>query len=190
MQKTLQCAFLARPKEFEHPAPGVGVLRHPNDRLGSYPDRHEGLFPDRREDEGDSGHIRLPSRRRGERRRQLITVLYERKNDTVGNLALELAVSSHTIRNDIRVLELEYPIYTKVRAGGGVFILDSSRLQQRWLTVRQRELLMSVCDMLDDKKLRKTNSEEKKAQQERKKVLDIQENHTINRTILIALYKV
>jgi len=30
------------------------------------------------------------------------------------------------------------------------------------------------------KLLRETNSEEKKAQQERKKVLDIQENHTIN----------
>ena len=38
--------------------------------------------------------------------------------------------------------------------------------------------------------LRETNSEEKKAQQERKKVLDIQEKHTINRTILIVLYKV
>ena len=39
--------------------------------------------------------------------------------------------------------ELEYPIYTRMGAGGGVFILDSSRLQQRWLTVRQRELLMA-----------------------------------------------
>ena len=152
MQKKLQCAFLARPKEFEPPPPGVGVLRHPDDRLSSYPDCHEGRFPDPREDEGDSGRLRLLPRRRGERRRQLITVLYERKNDTVGNLAFELAISSHTIRNDIRVLELEYPIYTKVGAGGGVFILDSSRLQQRWLTVRQRDLLMSVCDMLDDKK--------------------------------------
>lgn len=83
---------MVRPKEFEPPAPGVGVLRHPNDRLGSYPDRHEGLFTDRREDEADSGHIRLPLRRRGERRRQLITVLYERKNDTVGNLAFEFDV--------------------------------------------------------------------------------------------------
>ena len=87
-----------------------------------------------------------------ERRRQLIAVLYKHQNDTVGNLAFEFNVSSHTISNDIRVLELEYPIYTKVGAGGGVFILDSSRLQQRWLTVRQRELLMSVCDTLDDKK--------------------------------------
>ena len=85
-----------------------------------------------------------------ERRRQLITVLYERQNDTIGNLAFEFSISSHTIRNDIRVLELEYPIYTKMGAGGGVFILDSSRLLQRWLTVRQRELLVDVCSVLDD----------------------------------------
>ena len=87
-----------------------------------------------------------------ERRRRLITTLYERQNDIVGNLLLSI-VSSHTIRNDIRVLELEYPIYTKMSAGGGVFVLDSSRLQQRWLTVRQRELLMNVCDALDDEQV-------------------------------------
>ena len=87
-----------------------------------------------------------------ERRRQLIAVLYERQNDTIGNLAFEFSVSSHTIHNDIRVLELEYPIYTKMGAGGGVFILDSSRLQQRWLTVHQRELLIDMCGYLDDEK--------------------------------------
>lgn len=43
-----------------------------------------------------------------------------------------------------------YPIYTKVGPSGGVFVLDSSRLQQRWLTVRQRELLMGVCGALND----------------------------------------
>ena len=85
-----------------------------------------------------------------ERRRQLIAVLYERQSDTVGNLAFEFNVSFHTIRNDIRILELEYPIYTRMGAGGGVFIFDSSRLQQRWLTVRQRELLLDVCGALDD----------------------------------------
>ena len=31
-----------------------------------------------------------------------------------------------------------------------MFILDSSRLQQFPLTVRQRELLMDVCSVLDD----------------------------------------
>ena len=85
-----------------------------------------------------------------ERRRRLITVLYERQNDTVGNLAFEFNVSSHTIRHDIRALEFECPIYTKAGPSGGVFSLDSSRLQQRWLTVRQRELLIDVCDVLDD----------------------------------------
>ena len=80
----------------------------------------------------------------------MVAVLYERQNDTIGNLAFEFSASTHTIRHDIRVLELEYPIYTKIGMGGGVFILDSSRLQQRWLTVRQRELLMDVCRALDD----------------------------------------
>lgn len=82
----------------------------------------------------------------------MIETLYERHNDIVGNRAFEFDASFHTIRNDIRVLELKYSIYTRMGAGGGVFIMDSSRLQQRWLTVRQRELLISVCDMLDDKK--------------------------------------
>lgn len=82
----------------------------------------------------------------------MIATLYERHNDIVGNRAFEFDASFHTIRNGIRVLELKYSIYTRMGAGGGVFILDSSRLQQRWLTVHQRELLMSVCDMLDDKK--------------------------------------
>lgn len=87
-----------------------------------------------------------------ERRRVLIATLYERHNDIVGNRAFEFDASFHTIRNDIRVLELKYPIYTRMGAGGGVFILDSSRLQQRWLTVDQRELLMGVCSVLDDER--------------------------------------
>jgi len=82
----------------------------------------------------------------------LIATLYERHNDIVGNRAFEFDASFHTIRNDIRVLELKYPIYARIGAGGGVFILDSSRLQQRWLTVHQRELLMDVCSALDDER--------------------------------------
>ena len=82
----------------------------------------------------------------------MIATLYERHNDIVGNRAFEFDASFHTIRNDIRVLELKYPISTRIGAGGGVFILDSSRLQQRWLTVHQRELLMDVCSALDDER--------------------------------------
>lgn len=83
----------------------------------------------------------------------MIATRYERHNDIVGNRAFEFDVSTHTIRDDIRVLELKYSIYTRMGAGGGVFILDSSRLQQRWLTVRQRELLMDVCSVLDDERV-------------------------------------
>lgn len=82
----------------------------------------------------------------------MIATLYERHNDIVGNRAFEFDASFHTIRNDIRVLELKYSIYTSMGAGDGVFILDSSRLQQRWLTVHQRELLMDVCSVLDDER--------------------------------------
>lgn len=82
----------------------------------------------------------------------MIATIYERHNDIVGNRAFEFDASFHTIRNDIRVLELKYSIYTRMGAGGGVFILDSSRLQQRWLTVHQRELLMDVCSVLDDER--------------------------------------
>lgn len=83
----------------------------------------------------------------------MIATLYERHNDIVGNRAFEFDASFHTIRNDIRVLELKYSIYTRMGAGGGVFILDSSRLQQRWLTVHRRELLMDVCSVLDDERV-------------------------------------
>ena len=85
-----------------------------------------------------------------EHRRRLIEILCERPNDIVGNLAFEFNVSSHTIQHDIRALELECPIYTKGGSDGAVFILDSSRLRQRWLIVRQRELLLTVCDALED----------------------------------------
>ena len=56
------------------------------------------------------------------------------------------------MRYGLRILELEYPVYTKVGAGDGVFILNAGRVQQRWLTVRQRKLLMDVCSGLDDER--------------------------------------
>ena len=64
-----------------------------------------------------------------------------------------LAVSALRImRYGLRILELEYPVYTKVGAGDGVFILNAGRVQQCWLTVRQRKLLMDVCSVLDDER--------------------------------------
>ena len=56
------------------------------------------------------------------------------------------------MRYGLRILELEYPVYAKVGAGDGVFILNAGRVQQCWLTVRQRKLLMDVCSVLDDER--------------------------------------
>ena len=56
------------------------------------------------------------------------------------------------MRYGLRILELEYPVYTKVGAGDGVFILNADRVQQCWLTVRQRKLLMDVCSVIDDER--------------------------------------
>ena len=68
---------LHRPREPAHPVRPLhpryelgghrAVLHHPDGGLGRYPYRHEGLHPDRREDEGDPGGQRLPPRRCGQR---------------------------------------------------------------------------------------------------------------------------
>ena len=54
------------------------------------------------------------------------------------------------MRYGLRILELEYPVYTKVGAGVAYSFLMLVDLQQRWLTVRQRELLMDACGALND----------------------------------------
>lgn len=79
-----------------------------------------------------------------ERRRCLICKLYERRIDTIENLAFELGVCKHTIARDIQVLSLEYPIFTKPGRYGGVYILDGSHLEQRQLTIRQRDFLIEM----------------------------------------------
>ena len=61
------------PTQYDSYTPGYelgghrAVLHHPDGGLGRYPYRHEGLHPDRREDEGDPGGQRLPPRRCGQR---------------------------------------------------------------------------------------------------------------------------
>lgn len=54
-----------------HPGHELGghraVLHHPHGGMGGYPHRHEGLHPDRCQDEGDPGGQRLPPGCRGKR---------------------------------------------------------------------------------------------------------------------------
>ena len=88
-----------------------------------------------------------------ERRRQLIYILYERRFDTVANLASEFCVCKHTIARDVQVLSLEYPIFTKSGRCGGVYIPDGSYLEQRQLTIYQRDFLLEIGKRLPEEDL-------------------------------------
>lgn len=77
-----------------------------------------------------------------ERRQQILSLLCQRRKDTVGNLATELDVSERTIRRDIEALTLSYPIETICgRYGGGVKIADWYSQTRKRLSPKQTALL-------------------------------------------------
>lgn len=60
----------------------------------------------------------------------------------MANLAAEFGVSVRTIKNDIDILSLSYPIFTiRGRYGGGVKIADGYYLHKKYLKPEQQELL-------------------------------------------------
>lgn len=82
--------------------------------------------------------IRKEQRRResalgaSERRRAVLEVLCQRRQDTRENLAHEFGVSLRTISNDIDELSRTYPIITiRGKYGGGIKVLDGYRLDQK-----------------------------------------------------------
>ena len=93
--------------------------------------------------------IRTEGRREGdsivganERRRAILEVLCQRKQDTMKNLANEFHVSLRTICYDIDELTRNYPIVTiRGKYKGGVKIADGYRLDRKYLNLEQRHLL-------------------------------------------------
>lgn len=57
------------------------------------------------------------------------------------NLAFEFGVTERTIRNDINILSLSYPVETIRGNGGGVRVMDGYKLNQKYLKPEQEELL-------------------------------------------------
>lgn len=76
-----------------------------------------------------------------ERRNAILEVLCMRRFDTLENLAFEFGVSKRTIRYDIEILSLTYPIYTVQGNGGGIHVDDQYRLGKNYLKAEQQELL-------------------------------------------------
>ncbi|EOC99345.1 HTH domain-containing protein [Caldisalinibacter kiritimatiensis] len=94
-----------------------------------------------------------------ERRMEIIEVLCKRRQDTMANLAFEFGVSTRTIRNDIDILSLSYPIETiRGRYGGGVKVADGYYLNRKYLKPEQQELLERLRASLSGNDLAVINS--------------------------------
>ncbi len=86
-----------------------------------------------------------------ERRNAILEVLCMRRFETVANLAFEFNVTDRTIRNDILILSLDYPIDTSKGNGGGIRVDENYRLGKSYLKDEQQELLQRLLPELDGK---------------------------------------
>ena len=86
-----------------------------------------------------------------ERRNAILEDLCMRRYEKVSNLAFQYGVTTRTIRNDILILSLEYPIYTAKGNGGGIYVDKNFRLGKVFLKNEQQELLERLLPGLEGK---------------------------------------
>lgn len=80
-----------------------------------------------------------------ERRQEIMETLCHRRQETMANLAFESGVSIRTIRNDIDILSLSYPLETvRGRYGGGVRVADGFYINRKYLKPEQKDLLVRL----------------------------------------------
>lgn len=86
-----------------------------------------------------------------ERRQAIIAVLCQRRRDTMKNLAIEFDVSIRTIRYDIEILSLTYPLITiHGRYGGGVAVMVGYYLGIKYLNTTQQRFLENLMNTLSE----------------------------------------
>lgn len=86
-----------------------------------------------------------------ERRNAILEDLCMRRFERINNLAFQYGVTERTIRNDIMILSLEYPIYTAQGNGGGIYVDKNFRLGKVFLKNEQQELLERLLPGLEGK---------------------------------------
>ena len=87
-----------------------------------------------------------------ERRQEIMETLCHRRQETMANLAFEFGVSVRTIRNDIDILSLSYPLETvRGRYGGGVRVMDGFYMNRKYLKSEQIDLLVRLRASLSGK---------------------------------------
>ena len=84
-----------------------------------------------------------------DRRMKIINILCDRRFEQIDNLAFEFDVANSTIRNDISILSLNYPIYTTQGKGGGIHVSDGYYIGREYLKPSQEELLGKLALTLD-----------------------------------------
>ena len=87
-----------------------------------------------------------------ERRQEIMETLCHRRQETMNNLAFEFGVSIRTIRNDIDILSLSYPLETvRGRYGGGVRVMDGFYMNRKYLKPELIDLLVRLRASLSGK---------------------------------------
>lgn len=88
-----------------------------------------------------------------ERRNEILRTLCRRRHDTIANLALEFGVSERTIRRDVEILSLSFPIYTQCgRYAGGVYVLDSYSMERMYMSDKELNLLRKISAVIKEQK--------------------------------------
>ena len=86
-----------------------------------------------------------------ERRQAILEALCRRRHDKIDNLAYEFQVSERTIRNDVLMLSLSYPVYTvSGRYHSGVYVADDYYLGKQYLSDEQLDLIISLKSQVGD----------------------------------------
>lgn len=87
-----------------------------------------------------------------ERRLQIVDELHYHRAVTYRMLAEKFGVSKDTIRSDIAALGMIIPINTVSGNCGGIYVPDSWKRSNRYLTSEQEELLVELMMMLSPEK--------------------------------------
>ena len=84
-----------------------------------------------------------------ERRAEIMRILTTRRHETMGRLAAELHVSIRTIRSDITMLTVDYPLETQRGNGGCVKVADWYHPHRSILSSEQQSVLSQLASTCD-----------------------------------------
>lgn len=89
-----------------------------------------------------------------ERRMKLLDYIAFHKQTTRREFAEHFGVCINTIVNDIDVISISAPIYTKQGNGGGIYILPEYKSYKKYLSDKEEELLYKLMQNIEKEEKR------------------------------------